>query len=297
VVQKKWYSKFQCKFTEKNNKQRIIGKIKMKNIYFTTLSLGENYTRDYTCNLIDDVLTKTSHYFAVTTDCPKIITERFGKNKRILIDKIDRSKLKVRLPIGPPKLASDFNFNMRYLCLRQLLELEDSIVIWTDCDNSLDWWEEKEVRDFFDSMVSQGKNFLGPRNEYRWGGFLNDYLTKNNKEHGIFWHKIYNYDLEENPYNGWDDAPLPAEYLLVFLETNEKMKKFYEQFKWFHDYLANKDWTNGTWAEGFELGVSSYVAGYTPYDIGWHHPILARAIKANGHKSPEGKPKHGTEFQ
>lgn len=271
----------------------------MKNIYFTTLSLGENYTRDYACNLIADVLEKTNHYFAITTDCPDIIRSRFGNNKKILIDTINRNDFKIRLNVGPNRYSSDFNFNMRYRCLTQLLDLEDSIVIWTDCDNSLEWWDETEVRNFFDVMTSTGKTFLGPRTDYKWGTFLDDYLSRTTSaiEYGIFWHKILNYDLQNDPHNGWDAAPLPAEYLLVFMETGDKMKKFYNQFKWFHDYLANKDWTNGTWAEGFELGVSALVAGYAPYDIGWDHPVMARAIKANGHKAPEGKPKHGTEFQ
>jgi hypothetical protein len=271
----------------------------MKNIYFTTLSLGQNYTRDYACNLIDDVLTRTNHKFAITTDHPQTIISRFGNNDKILIDTINRDDFKVRLPIGSAG-ANDFNFNMRYICLKQLLDLDDSIVIWTDCDNSLEWWDEAEVRSTIQEISSTGASFLGPRTQYTWKNFVDDYLNNRNFdqiEYGIFWHKIYNYDLQDNPYNGWDSAPLPAEYLLIFLETGQKMQKFYNQFKFFHDYLAKKDITFGTWAEGFELGVSSLVAGYTPYDIGWHHPVFGRAIIANGHKKPEGKPKHGTEFQ
>ena len=43
-------------------------------------------------------------------------------------------------------------------------------------------------------------------------------------------------------------------------------------------------YAQGTWAEGFEIGVSALVAEYVPYEIGWNHHILSRAIKANGHK-------------
>jgi hypothetical protein len=271
-----------------------------KNIYFTTLSLGENYTRDYACNLIADVLEKTDHNFAITTDCPDTIKNRFGDNKKILIDTINRNDFKIRIPIGSAhSYSSDFNFNMRYRCLEQLLHLPDSIVIWTDCDNSLEWWDENEVRAFFDSMYIKEYSFLGPRADYTWETYVNDYLSRpmTNVEYGLFWHKILNYDLQDNPHNGWNKASLPAEYLLVFLETGDKMIKFYNQFKWFHDYLVNRSYSYGTWAEGFEIGVSALVAGYVPYDIGWNHHILARAIKANGHKAPDGKPKHGTEFQ
>jgi hypothetical protein len=256
----------------------------MKKIYFTTLSLGENYTKDYACKLIKEVLEKTNHYFAITTDCKKSITDVFGENERILIDEIDRDSLQIRIPFNSKdSYISDFNFNMRYLCLRQLLDKDDAYVIWTDCDNSLDWWDEDEVQTYFKNMLDDGIDFLGPRMTYTWRGFLDDYKTKNNKEHGIFWHKIFNYDLDiEN--HDWDDARLPAEYLLVFLQTGEKLKKFYDQFKWFHDYLIAKGYCYGTWAEGFEIGVSGFVAGYKPHDIGWNHFILGKAITANGHK-------------
>jgi hypothetical protein len=266
-----------------------------KKIYFTTLSLGENYTRDYTLRLIEQVLTLTNQYFAVATDRPDIIREKFPNEDRILIDYIDRYEQKIRLKLGhKDSWVDDFNFNMRYLCLRQLLDKEDCYIIWTDCDNSLVWWDEEIVQNFFKEMVDQGYGFLGPRTLWKLRGFLDDYNAQDNREYGIFWHKIYNYDLDTKPRPEWDGAPLPAEYLLAFTETGEKLKKFYNQFKWFHDYLANKEFTHGTWAEGFELGVSAYVAGYKDYDIGWHHPVLARALKANGLKQ-DGDPYHEKE--
>ena len=111
-----------------------------KKIYFTTLSLGENYTRDYTLRLIEQVLTLTNQYFAVATDRPDIIREKFPNEDGILIDYIDRYEQKIRLKLGhKDSWVDDFNFNMRYLCLRQLLDKEDCYIIWTDCDNSLVW--------------------------------------------------------------------------------------------------------------------------------------------------------------
>lgn len=258
----------------------------MKPIYFTTLSLGQNYTKDYTCKLLDQVLNKTNHFFAVTTDCPETIWDIYGKsNDRILIDIIDRNDFKIRLPIGSPDgPATDFNFNMRYRCLEQLIKLDhDFNVIWTDCDNSLEWWDEQEVQNFFSALLSQGYDFLAPRNEYKFKDFLLDYNSRNNPFHGIFWHKLFNYDLINNPRPEWNDASLPAEYMLVFLDS-KKLYNFYSQFKWFYDYLSALPYTQGTWAEGFEIGVSALVAGYKPYELGWNHYIMARAIKANGHK-------------
>ena len=226
---------------------------------------------------------KTSHSFAIVTDCKKLIIDIFGENERILIDEVNRNDLKIRIPIDSKEShSSDFNFNLKYLCLRQLLDKEDAYIVWTDCDNSLEWWDEDVIQSYFKETLDNGFNFLGCRMLYTWECFIEEYKTKNNKEHGIFWHKIFNYDLDvEN--KDWYHAPLPAEHIIVFLETGDKLKKYYDQFKWFHDHLVEKGFCYGTWAEGFEMGVAGYIAGYKPCDIGWSHPILSKAIKYNGH--------------
>ena len=43
------------------------------NFVITTLSIGENYTRDYTCRLIEDVLNLSDIDIYVTTDFESII--------------------------------------------------------------------------------------------------------------------------------------------------------------------------------------------------------------------------------
>lgn len=254
-------------------------------IALTTLSFGRNYTKDYTCRLIDDVLKMSNIDLYITTDCEEVIREQFGDNERINVHKICRDDVKIRLYTNQGKVGDDFNFNMRYLSLIPVMDLDDTIVIFTDCDNSFDWWDESEVLKFTNEKLQQGYDFFGPRTDYRWGGFLEDYHQKNNKTHGIFWHKIYNYDLDVNPKPEWNDASLPAEYLLIFVNRDKKLRKMVEQWKWFHDYLVNKDYTHGTWAEGFEIGVSALVAGFKSFDIGWHHFVWGKAFTANGYKT------------
>lgn len=254
------------------------------NIYFCTLSLGEKYTTDYTLRLINDVLNRTKHKIAITTELPEIIEKVYPNENRIIINKIDRSKLTVRLPIGPMRGASDFNFNMRYMCLSPLLNIEKGTVIFTDCDNSLSWWDENIVQDFFAHQRSLGNEFLAPRALYKWKGFLAEYLSQPKREFGIFWHKYFNYELDKKPRPEWDEACLPAEYLLVFLTMGDKLRKFHDTWKELHDYLVAKPYTDGTWAEGFEIGVSALTANYKEYDISFNHPILSKAIIANGYK-------------
>lgn len=255
------------------------------NIVFTTLSLGLPYTRDYCINLIKDVLTKTNHSIHITTDFKSIIEEKYPNNPRVIINEINRDNLKIRINTDWGKgYSDDFNFNMRYLCFESVKDLEDYVVIFTDCDNSLDWWDENEIQLWLKTQINSGYDFFGPRNTWKLKQFLETYEKQENKQEGLFWHKVYNYDLINNPRREWDEAPLPAEYLLIFYNRGKKLIKFYEQWKWFHDYLVNQNKSYGTWAEGFEIGVSSYVAGFSAYDIGWTHPIWIKVITPNGYK-------------
>ena len=262
----------------------------------TTLSFGENYTRDYTLRMIDDVLNMSPIDFYITTDCRHIIEDKYGNNDRIHITDLKRDEVKIRIPIGENKVANDFNFNMRYLSLVPVMNLDNTMIIFTDCDNSFDWWDESLIQTYMTKLNNEGYDFFAPRNDYRWKEFLSNYNKQNNREDGIFWHKIFNYDLNETPKPEWGDAPLPAEYLLIFINQGDKLKKFVEQWKWFHDYLCNREFSYGTWAEGFEIGVSSLVAGFKPFDISWNHHIWNKVFTANGYKTgPRGGIVHPTD--
>jgi hypothetical protein len=251
----------------------------------TTLSFGENYTRDYTLKMIEDVLNITPIDFYITTDCRHLIEEQYGNNDRIHINELKREDVKIRIPIGEGKTATDFNFNMKYMSLVPVMDLDDTIVIFLDCDNSVDWWDETIIQEFMSDKYNEGYDFFAARNDFKWGEYLNTYYSQNNREEGIFWHKIYNYGLDVSPKPEWNEAPLPAEDILFFINRDGKLRKFVEQWKWFHDYLCNLDYSYGTWAEGFEIGVSAIVAGFKPYDISWHHPILGKIFTYNGYKT------------
>ena len=55
-------------------------------ILITTLSIGENYTRDYTLRMIEDVILLTDVDIYITTDCKNIIIDKFGNLDRIKIN-------------------------------------------------------------------------------------------------------------------------------------------------------------------------------------------------------------------
>jgi hypothetical protein len=258
-----------------------------ENIIFCTLSVGKRYTEDYTCKLINDVLTNTKCRFAVTTDFPEIIKEKFPNENRILIDFFDRNQYKLRLPIGVNKGASDFNFNVRYTALKQCLGLPEKFVIFTDCDNSLPRWEEEGIGNNLQQMLDNGFDFSAPRSNYKLKDVLIDYhkqVSEGNPTPTIFWHKIWAFDLVNNPKPEWDNVSLPAEFILVLANVNGKLEKFYEGWKSMHDWMANLPYTEGTWAEGFEIGVAAHLAGYVTHDMGWGMSVINNCMVASGHK-------------
>jgi hypothetical protein len=267
------------------------------NIAVTTLSLGENYTRDYTLRMIEDILKMSDMDFYITTDCRKIIDEVYPDNPRIHINEFDRKDYKIRLITGyTPSVSTDFNFNLRYLCFEPVKDLDDTLVIFTDCDNSFNCYNKEEILKFVENGYKNGYDFYAPRNSLYLNNYFNEYPISGEQGRGMFWHKVYNYDLQQNPREEWHGASLPAEYLVIFYNNNGKLKKFYDQWKWFHDYLSNKEYTHGTWAEGFEIGASAYVAGFKAYDIGFCHNLWNIMFTANGYKTgPRGGIVHATE--
>jgi hypothetical protein len=77
---------------------------------------------------------------------------------------------------------------------------------------------------------------------------------------------------------------------------SDKLNNFYNHWKYFHDYLISREFSYGTWAEGFEIGVSSFLSGFNGYDIGWNHEIWSKMIVASGYKNGhKGSVIHGTE--
>lgn len=268
--------------------------MKDEDIIFCTLSVGKRYTEDYTCKLIKDVLQNTRSRFAITTDFPEVIHEAYPNEPRLLIEYFDRSEHVLRLPIGINKGASDFNFNVRYTALRQCIDVPEKVVIFTDCDNSLPTWYEEHTCNRIEALLSEGLDFHAPRSALKLRDVLNTYnkeRLEGNPTPTIFWHKIWAFDLINTPRSEWMDAPVPAEYLLILVNHEDKLKKFYDAWKYMHDWMVALPYTEGTWAEGFEIGIASYVAGYNAYDMGWHAEVINNAMVASGHKA--GHPTSG----
>lgn len=261
----------------------------MSNIIFCTLSIGINYTRDYTIQLIEEVLSKTSSRIAITTDEPDIITSKFGYNPRILIEYFDRTKYKIRLPIGPLTNgithASDFNFNLKYTVLHQLLDVPEKYVFFMDCDDQIVDWNDSEVESVLEQQYSSGITFWAHRCvKDHIGTVLANYISNlslSNPAPTLGWHKVWAYDMIHHHRPSWDGAAFPAEHFMILVNEGNKIQTMYTQWKWFHDTLCSLPYTWGTWAEGLEIGISAHVAGYVVSPIPTN---ICSMFVASGHK-------------
>jgi len=269
----------------------------------TTLSLGAEYTSEYTIRLIKDVLELSSLDLYVTTNCRDVIEGVYGQNERIKIKDINLKDVKIRIPMGENKGGDDFNFNLKYLCFEPVMKFTDALILYTDCDNSFDWWDEQVVEEYTTRNFQQGFDFLAPRAGLTVQTCIDSFNAQCEKDEThyqsstLIWHKFFNYDMvstsplrvSDSHTPKWGPAGLPAEHLLLFYNTGNKLEKFVEQWKWFHDYLVNREYTWGTWAEAFEIGVSAYLAGFNVRDIGYSDPVWGKIITFNGYKTgPKG---------
>ena len=99
-------------------------------IVLTTLSFGKNYTKDYTCRLIDDVLKMSNIDLYITTDCEDVIKDQFGENERININKITRDDVKIRLYTNESKFGNDFFLKNYHPRVDQMV---DTLSIYGNC--------------------------------------------------------------------------------------------------------------------------------------------------------------------
>ena len=73
-------------------------------------------------------------------------------------------------------------------------------------------------------------------------------------------------------------------------DRKAKTLKVVDQWKYFFEYLQNRDFCYGTWAEGFEIGISSHIAGFNGMNLDshpqwglWSNWMTASGYR-NGHK-------------
>ena len=201
-------------------------------------------------NLINELLLNTTHDILLTTNNVKFF------------DDIKNSRLIVRNNVPEDSIllyrgGSEFNYNIKYLAFKDIPEGYD-IVFYVDGDIKSEFWNQVS-EDRLNSLMGS----------YEWVATRLNCKLKNEvlqfKSTGgcLFSHKIKSYNILE-----WDinddlmESCLPSEHFLIFKYNKEKLEKF--SYKWgeLNSIMQNQDGGNGSWGDGFEIGISAKYARY-----------------------------------
>jgi hypothetical protein len=105
---------------------------------------------------------------------------------------------------------------------------------------------------------------------------LNCILKNEVKQHietgsALFSHKILSYNVLS-----WDlndpimDSCLPSEHFLIFKYNKEKLEIFANKWSELNGIMQSQNGGNGSWGDGFEMGISAKYAGYDNlYDLNY----------------------------
>ncbi len=221
-------------------------------VLFTFLSIstgGDLYLKS-SKKLIKQILENTRHDVLLTT------------NKLEYYDDIDDNRFIVRDNIPEDSVFMyrgdvEFNYNLKYLAFKDLPEGYD-VIFYIDGDIKNNFWNEE----------SENKLKL-LINSYDWVATRLNCILKNEviqyKTTGssLFKHKIASYEILK-----WDEndtlmeSHLPSEHFLIFKYDKEKLDRFAIKWAELNSILQNKNGGDGSWGDGFEMGISANYAGY-----------------------------------
>lgn len=204
-------------------------------------------------SLINEILTKTNNYdILLSTNMPEAF-----------IDLTSNDRLKIRDNISNKnnifKYNNEFNYNLKYLCFEDIPTEYDSI-IYLDCDIKLSHWTEESE-----------KLVLKTISDYDMGATRTNCVLKdevyylNTTGNALFKHKILSYMIRET-YPENDPiylSQLPSEHFLIFKNNPSKIRKFFEEWSKLNSHLESLNGGNGSWGDGFEIGLSANKAGIT----------------------------------
>lgn len=227
--------------------------------------------------LTNEILNKTKHDVIISTNRPDYFDNL--KSDRLVIRNNIRENSIIDYPSG------EFNYNLKHHAFLELPENYDYI-IYLDCDIKLHNWTEKSDEWFINEM--EGFDFAADglnrdlKNMFQW--FLND-------EDCLFKHKLNSYDFKDR-YKIEDELInntfLPSEHILIFKNEPKKIKSFQESWEKQNNYLQDKNGGNGSWGDGFEIGVSAFDAGFNKIKhLGTNYWKELFGFEFNGNKYPK----------
>ena len=221
-------------------------------ILFTFLAIStgvESYLKS-SKKLISEILKNTQHDVLLTT------------NKVEYYNDINNSRLIVRNNIPNDSVFMyrgdvEFNYNLKYLSFKDLPEGYD-VIFYIDGDMKHNFWNkdsENKLKSLIDSY-----DWLATRLNCVLKNEVFQYKTTGNT---LFKHKINSYEVLN-----WSDndvlmeSCLPSEHFLIFKYDKEKLEKFSNKWCELNSILQSKNGGDGSWGDGFEMGISAKYAGY-----------------------------------
>lgn len=221
-------------------------------IVFIVLCIDANHSMyiDACRSLIAEILEKTNHDILLSTNSVDNFQD-LGSNTRITIrDNISNTNNILRY-------GSEFNYNLKYLAFQDIPKHYDAI-IYLDCDIKLEHWTN-EAEELIAKTIK----------DYDMGATRTNCVLKDDVNHlnsgieALFSHKITAYQIRETyPENDLIYlSKLPSEHFLVFKNTPDKIKNFHKEWSNLNSYLQSINGGNGSWGDGFEIGIAAHKAG------------------------------------
>jgi hypothetical protein len=252
----------------------------MRNILVSAISFvnqtknGSEIYTTFAKRLINDVLTKTPYDVRITTNSYSSFSE-INNNERVSI--IENNLETHKTHIGA------FNQLLKFASLKNVDKKYDW-VLYLDCDAGfVDTLNVNSLEYMIDRWETMGHDMVALRTDATYEHAEKEYLEtiqKNDGNKHLFDDKFIFYGIKPE----WRGAKLPSEHILL-IKNNEKLEIMADEFEKFCYQFETQDSVNPITydMEAFEIGVSSFLAGYNMGEMGWYNQceILKVGFNAN----------------
>ena len=238
----------------------------------------------YGQGIINDVLTFTDHSVRiVTNDLEGFLSYENDPRVEILYPCLDGLTLEYK----SHKYASGFggfNYNLKHLCFYKPFDEKYEVVIYSDCDQKLEGWNEEWANESLEACFLNGYDFLAADTnrslEYSLSNFESAGDSKNINS-DLFANKFIGYQIDSsNLPSSWLSAVFPSENFFVIKNNQKKIQAFYESWSSLNDKLQKSEHFSGAHHDGFEIGISAQEASFKIGEYK-HNPL---SFQYNGRK-------------
>ncbi len=243
-------------------------------VLFTFLSVyvNDNLYLNASKKLANEILTNTPYDVLITT------------NEINYFNDIKNDRLTIRNNIPENSVLSyrdgcEFNFNLKYLSFKDLPETYD-VIFYVDGDIKNIFWNDLSENKL--KILIEKYDWIATRLNCVLKNEVNQYKETGN---ALFSHKIKSYDVLNWDFNNnLMESHLPSEHFLIFKYDKEKINKFANKWSELNSILQDKNGGNGSWGDGFEIGLSAKYAGYdNMFDLSYRdlHDYLGFVFNGN----------------